>query len=87
MSMNWEAKQKHSSPLWLTGKKFQRLHQNNKQETKAENFASWLSKWKQITTVKWVLSTFTGTNIEFVDITQIPLSNEKTKLKVFFNKK
>ena len=44
---------------------------------KAGNIASYLSKWKGITSDKCVLSTVSGTNIEFEDITQIPLTQWK----------
>ena len=44
---------------------------------KAGNIASYLSKWKEITSDKWVLSTVSGANIEFEDITQIPLAQRK----------
>ena len=44
---------------------------------KAGNIASSLGKWKQITSDKWVLSTISGANIEFEDITQIPLPQRK----------
>ena len=44
---------------------------------KAGNIASCLSKWKEITSDKWVLSTVSGANIEFEDITQIPLAQRK----------
>ena len=44
---------------------------------KAENIASYLSKWKEITSDKWVLNTVTGANFEFEDIIQIPLSQRK----------
>ena len=43
----------------------------------AGNIASCLSKWKEITSDKWVLSTVSGANIEFEDITQIPLAQRK----------
>ena len=46
---------------------------------KAGSFASWISKWKEITSVKWVLSTVTDTNIEFEDITQIFVSQMQGK--------
>ena len=41
---------------------------------KAGNIASCLSNWKEIISDRWVLSTIKGTNIEFEDITQIPLA-------------
>ena len=44
---------------------------------KAGNIASCLSKWKEITSDKWVLSTISSANIEFEDITQIPLAQRK----------
>ena len=44
---------------------------------KAGNIASCLNKWKGISSDKWVLSTVSGTNIEFEDITQIPLTQWK----------
>ena len=44
---------------------------------KAGNIASCLGKWKEITSDKWILSTVTGANIEFEDITQIPLAQGK----------
>ena len=44
---------------------------------KAGNIASCLSKWREITSDKWVLSTVSGANIEFEDITQIPLAQRK----------
>ena len=44
---------------------------------KAGNIASCLSKWKEITSNKWVLSTVSGANIELEDITQIPLAQRK----------
>ena len=44
---------------------------------KAGNIASCLSTWKEITSDKWVLSTVSGANIEFGDITQIPLAQGK----------
>ena len=44
---------------------------------KARNIASCLSKWKEITSDKCVLSTISGENIDFEDITQIPLTQRK----------
>ena len=44
---------------------------------KAGNIACCLSKWKEITSDKWVLSTVSGANVEFEDITQIPLAQRK----------
>ena len=44
---------------------------------KAGSIASCLNKWKEITSDKWVLSTVSGTNIEFEEITQIPLAQRK----------
>ena len=44
---------------------------------KAGNIASCLSKWKEISSDKWVLSTVSGANVEFEDITQIPLAQRK----------
>ena len=44
---------------------------------KAGNIASCLSTWKEVTCDKWVLSTVSGANIEFEDITQIPLAQRK----------
>ena len=44
---------------------------------KAVNIASCLSKWKEITSDKWVLSTVNGANTGFEDITQIPLAQRK----------
>ena len=44
---------------------------------KAGNIASCLSKWKEITSNKSALSTVSGANIEFEDITQIPLAQRK----------
>ena len=43
----------------------------------AGNIASCLSKWKEITSDKQVLSIVSGANIEFEDITQIPLAQGK----------
>ena len=36
-----------------------------------------ISKWKEITSDNWVLSTVSGANIEFEDITQILLAQRK----------
>ena len=44
---------------------------------KAGKIASCLGKWKEITSDKWVPSTVSGANIEFEDITQIPLAQRK----------
>ena len=50
---------------------------------KAEITASCLSKWKEITSDKWILNTVSGANIEYEDIYQIPLSQRKsTKYKI-----
>ena len=45
---------------------------------KAGNIASCLGKWKEITSDKWVPSTGVA-NIEFEDLTQIPLAQRKPK--------
>ena len=57
---------KIEKPIKISNKKF-----------KAENIASCLSKWKEITSDKWVLNTVTGANFEFEDMIQIPLSQRK----------
>ena len=44
---------------------------------KAGNIASCLSKWIEITSNKSGLSAVSGANIEFEDITQIPLAQRK----------
>ena len=44
---------------------------------KAGNIATCLSKWKEITSDKWVQNTVSGANIEFEDITQIHLAQRK----------
>ena len=49
----------------------------SKKKFKAGNIASCLSTWKEITSDKWVLSTASGSNIEFEDITQIRLAQGK----------
>ena len=36
-----------------------------------------MSKWKEITSDKWVLSTVSDPNIEFEDITQVPFAQRK----------
>ena len=44
---------------------------------KAGNIACCLSKWKEITSDKWVLSTVSDANTAFEDITQVPLAQRK----------
>ena len=44
---------------------------------KAGNITTCLSKWKEITSAKWVLSIASGANNEFEDITHIPLAQRK----------
>ena len=58
---------------------------------KARNIASRLSKWKEITFDKWVLITVSGANIEFEEITRIPLAQRKLQnmkeIQIFLDKK
>ena len=58
---------------------------------KAENIASCLSKWEEITSNKWVLSTVSGANIEFENVTQIPLTQRTPQnmkeVQIFLDKK
>ena len=48
---------------------------NPNKKFKAENIASCLSKWKEITFEKWALNTFSSANI--ANITQILLTQRK----------
>ena len=58
---------KIEEPIKISNKKFN-----------AGNIASCLSKWREITSDKWVLSTVSGANIEFKDISQISLTQRRT---------
>ena len=60
-------------------RKFEESIKISNRKFKAGSIASCLSKWKEITSDKWVLSTVSGANIEFEDITQIPLAQRKAQ--------
>ena len=72
-------------------KNFQESIKTSNKKFKARNIASCLSKWKEITSDKWALSTVSGANIEFEDITQIPFTQRKPQnmkeIQIFLNKK
>ena len=72
-------------------KNFQESIKTSNKKFKARNIASCLSKWKEITSDKQALSTVSGANIDFKDITQVPFTQRKPQnmkeTQIFLNKK